>query len=232
MQEKFKDRNILRCFLAYEYKEFKFFSTFTFADQVRFKDEQTKLQLFKNFIQNLRKKTAFEYFWVSEKDGEDQMHFHVLATWEFSYDYIQKKWNDYLSTPDRPSVRTDFVVFGEDSHINRVNYCFKEKEKIKNYGLSLKIREQYIIFWKFISYSDFTALVEGKQSKSIIKLYQNKIGTEVDEQKYEQSIVDIYNERELDPGIIDWIQKLTMVLYKEKNIFIEIIIISVLIYMI
>jgi len=49
MQEKFKDRNILRCFLAYEYKEFKFFSTFTFADQVRFKDEQTKLQLFKNF---------------------------------------------------------------------------------------------------------------------------------------------------------------------------------------
>jgi hypothetical protein len=219
MKDNLKDRNILRYFLVREKNNyFKFFSTFTFGEDSRLWDEIKKVEEFKNFLQKLKRKKAFEYFWVSEKDYGEHMHFHLITTWDFSYNYIRERWNEFLKIElNSPSVTISLMDESDTSYENRINYLFKDS--MNNFSFSMELKKDYIIFVKLLFYKDFQILLTNKQFSDKINLHNTKEGTIEDEHRYENNIIDLYNEKEMNPNLVSWIQKLNLILTIERTEF-------------
>jgi hypothetical protein len=215
-----KDKNLLKFFLRRrDIIEFTFFGTVTFGEESRTLVDEQKVEKFRNFIKKLKRKKNFEYFWVKEKEGEE-LHFHLISTWDYSYNYIQSEWNKFIDISIKcPSVRISTMEEGFDSYKNRVNYLFKDTVQV--YGISSKLKTAYVEFVKKLDYVDFTLILKTGDALhgEKVKLIETREGNLQDEQKLEEGIVNIFFEHEMNPNIINWMQKLFLVLKQEKEEF-------------
>jgi hypothetical protein len=213
-----KDKLLLKHYLLNRDEiKLKYFCTLTFGEEARKYTEEEKIELVRKFIHKLRRKKAFEYFWVKEKEKEE-LHVHLVTTWEYSYDYICKKWNEMINIrEDAPSTRIDSMEESSTSYENRVNYLFKDELRI--YGISSEIKRNYVNYTKNLNYNELNSILLDEKVKVEKKEY--KEGSISEEEIMENEIVEIYNEKEMNPTIVDWMFKMNVYLSKEKTRFIE-----------
>ena len=225
-----KDNNFCRLYLINNKDEvkLKYFVTFTYVGEYKEATLESKLNLFKEFIKKLKRKKDFEYFWVSEKETT-YAHVHMLCGWEYSFGYVEDEWYKYQNCEktDYWATKTEDLEKGEteweqiQAFRNRVSYMFKEQ--IVHYGISRIIKAQYLKWVKKLDFSTFNVIKNtSKWQETLIgiKFIEKIEGTEEMENEREQLMVEIFNEKLMDPKIIDLFTKINRIYENEKRTFI------------
>lgn len=204
------------------------FVTLTFQDKGKSLEEY--IELMKKFIKSTKTKQSYEYFWVQERGDHNNIHFHMICNWNYSYNWITEKWNRTIGQENvhAPSVKCKPIDDIEGLLI------YLSKEAFKNIGISQGVNT-YIkssVHKLFhidaselydLTYNDFKKHIDEASTRIIgVEAIQMRI-EEVMFEKFYKPRVDKKTKELKSRNIYDWLKHLnkTPTMRKNKEEFIE-----------